>query len=396
MKKITFLISAFFFCINISYTQPGNLDPAFGTNGIVKSNLGTNYDYGLNMKQIVLRPDGDIHIIFERAAQTFFSKRHENGIVDTSFGETGASSAVNIKDPHAVVQPDSKVVIVGTTSNSRFSDFAVARFNTNGSLDRSFSNGQVTTRFNQEAFATAAAIQGDGKIVVAGYTSTLDSMGRSSFDFALARYNTDGKLDKSFSNDGILISSLSDGDDIPTSLVIQQDGKIIVVGYSNINNQNEKHSFCAIARYNTDGSIDNSFTVDANKFGFLFAYPNSAVIQTDGRIVIAGQSVTGVEGQTAADIFVARYNTDGTLDSTFNNKGWQTTDFGSGNENAKMVKLQSDGKIVVLANASNGSNTDFALARYKTDGSLDSSFGTKWIAANRFRKRRGNCKFIIY
>lgn len=386
MKKIIFFITTFFFCIHISYAQPGKLDPAFGTNGIVKSNLGTTYDYNISMKQIILRPDGDMHLIFERNAQTRITKRDENGIRDTSFGEKGFATAVNIKDPRAVVQGDCKVVIAGTTSNaSRTSNFAVARLNTDGSLDQSFSNGEITTtRFTAESFVTAAAIQGDGKIVVAGYTSTLDSTGKSSFDFALARYTTNGTIDKSFSDDGILVSSLSEGDDIPTAIAIQNDGKIAVVGYSNINNQNKTQSFCAIVRYNTDGSVDSSFTVDAKRLGFRSAYPNSAVIQTDGKIVIAGQSVTGVQGQTATNIFVARYNTDGTLDGTFNNKGWQITDFGSDNENASMVKLQNDGKIVVVANASNGSNTDFALARYKTDGSLDSSFGTNGLQQTDF------------
>ncbi len=384
MKKIIFFITTFFFCINISYTQPGKLDPAFGTNGIVKTNIGSNYDYPINMKQIVLRPDGDMHLIFERNAQTRITKRHENGERDTTFGENGFASAVNIKEPHAIIQSDSKVVIAGTTSQTRSSNFAVARFNTDGSIDKTFSNGLQTTRFNSESYATAAAIQDDGKIVVTGYTSTLDSSGQSSFDFALARYNTDGTPDKSFSDDGVLISSQSNGDDIPTSIVVQKDGKIAVVGYSNINNQNENHSFAAIARYNTDGSIDTSFTVDANRMPFLFAYPNSAAIQTDGKIVITGQSVTGVPGLTVTDIFVARYNTDGSLDKTFNHQGWQSADFGSDNENARMVKLQSDGKIVVLGTASNGSNIDFALARYKTDGSPDTTFGTNGLQQTDF------------
>lgn len=399
MKKIIFLITAFLFFINIGYSQPGQLDSSFGINGIVKENLGSTYDYGpIDLRQIVLRPDGDMHIIFQRAGTTFFTKRNENGLIDISFGEGGASALINIRDPHAVVQSDGKVVIAGTTNGGN-SDFEVFRFNTNGTLDKSFSgDGQQITHFDADAYATAAAIQDDGKIVVAGYTSTIDDIGESSFDFTLTRYNTDGTLDKSFSNDGKTIFSANSTDDIPTSIVIQKDGKIAVVGYSNVNSQNETYSFCTIVRFNTDGSIDNSFSVDANSFGFSYIYPNSAVIQGDGKIVIAGQSktLTGVDDVTTAtsDIFVARYNTDGKLDSTFNDKGVQTIDFGSDADNAKMVKLQSDGKIVVLGNGSNGASADFVLARFDVNGRLDGTFGTNGLKKTDFENGEENANLL--
>lgn len=290
---------------------------------------------------------------------------------------------------HAVMQPDGKIVIAGSTNFGINRDFIVVRFNTDGSLDQSFATGgKQTTHFPENAYATAVAIQGDGKIVVAGHTTTSYESGESLTDFALARYNNDGTPDKSFSDDGMQISSVSNGDDFPTSIATQKDGKIVVVGYSEINGKSKHYSSCEIARFNTDGSLDNSFFVAPERFGFLSASPASAALQSDGKIVIAGQTVTGTGEEdeiTTTDIFVARYNTDGQLDHTFNDNGFQTADFGSDdNDNAIGVNLQSDGKIVLLGNNWNGSNYDFVLARFNTNGGADQTFGSNGVQTTDF------------
>jgi len=389
MKNLFLLITIFLFLFKLSDAQSGKLDPSFGTNGIVKADLGSSYDYGFGMREVLVKSDGTMHVVFERGGQTLFSKRFSNGLVDSSFGVNGFSAAVDIIDEHAVLQPDGKIVVAGSSNFGNSRNFVVARFNADGSLDKSFSkDGKQTTHFEEDAYVKTVAIQGDGKIVVAGYTPILDEMGESYSDFALVRYNTDGSLDKSFSDDGMLISSVSYADDIPTSMVIQADGKIVVAGYSSINEQYEKYSFCSIARYNTDGSIDKSFSIDANSFGFLYVYPNSVALQNDGKIVIAGQSLTSLDEYnetTTTDIFVARYNTNGKLDSTFSDNGWQSTDLGSDNyDNATGVKLQKNGKIVVVGSTWNGINNDFVLARYNIDGSVDRSFGLNGLQKTDF------------
>lgn len=389
MKKTILLTASLLLFITIGYSQFGKLDPSFGINGIVRADLGATYDYGFGLQEILVQPNGNMYLIFERQGQTLFTKRFENGLRDTSFGLNGFSAAVDMIFEHAVMQPDGKIVIAGWTNFGDRTDFYVVRFNTDGSLDQSFStDGKQLTRFPENSYATAVAIQGDGKIVVAGYTATVYESGESFTDFALARYNTDGTPDKSFSDDGMQVSSVSYGADIPASIAIQSDGKIVVAGHSEANGRDIQYSSSVIARFNTDGSLDSSFAVGEERFGFLSASAHSISLQSDGKIVIAGQTVagTGEEGEiTTTDIFVARYNTDGRLDSTFNNTGFQTTDFGSDdNDNAAKVKLQSDGKILVLGNKWNGSNSDFVLARFNTNGSPDESFATNGVQTTDF------------
>lgn len=388
MKNLIFLIITFFFFSQITYSQPGELDSSFGNNGITKSDLGAKFQYVYVEKQVLELPDGSMYVILEQDGQTVIAKRNKDGSKDSVFGKSGLSRAVGLREGHALVQPDGKVVIVGLTSISNRRDFIIARFNTDGSDDNSFSNdGKQTTKFITGAFATAVALQSDGKIVVAGYTTSTDDMGSQNSDFALACYNPDGTLDNDFSSGGQLVTIGSSSDDIPTSVAIQDDGKIVVAGYSINSTQSDQSSYSTIIRYNKDGSLDNSFSIDTEQFGFLFAYPNAMLIQKDGKIVVAGQSVTVIgqdNSMTTTDIFVARYNTNGSLDKTFNHKGWETSNFGYDNENAFALAIQKNGKIMVGCNIWNGNNTDFALARYNVNGGLDSTFSGNGLLRTDF------------
>lgn len=388
MKNTILLTIVFFLISTISYTQFGGLDSSFGKKGIVKSNLGKPYNYGVTRKDILVTPDGAFYSVFERTNQTFIAKRLKDGTKDSSYGEESFSDAINMVEEHAAMQSDGKLVLAGVTFSGTATKFSVARFNTNGSLDKGFSkDGQQITDFGSYGHATSLAIQPDGKIVVVGYILATDDEGESYYDFALVRYNSDGSLDKSFSDDGKQVTAVSYADDIPTSVAIQNDGKIVVVGYSDINSQFEKLSISAIVRYNADGSVDNTFSGDTQNFGFKFIYPNSAVIQKDGKIVIAGQTkmLTGEdEYSTTSDIFVARYNDDGSVDTGFGYHGIQSSDFGANNENVTSVKLQFDGKIVISGITFNGSNNDFALARYDINGDPDSTFGNNGLKTTDF------------
>ena len=168
-----------------------------------------------------------------------------------------------------------------------------------GDLDTSFdSDGKVTTEVGStDDFARSVAIQSDGKIVAAGFSSN-----GSDWDFALVRYNTDGSLDTSFDTDGKVTTAIGSGDDHAVSVAIQSDGKIVAAGYS-------------------DNGSDNDFAL-------------------------------------------VRYNTDGSLDASFDGDGKVTTAIGSDWDQAYSVAIQSDGKIVAAGYSYNGSNWDFALARY--------------------------------
>src|SRR5579885_1749835 len=297
----------------------------------------------------------------------------------SSRSDTGLDSAVKVlsgsdngSDDGAravAIQSDGKIVAAGFSSNHN-SDFALVRYNTDGSLDDTFSgDGRVTTNFggdDDEAFGVA--IQADGKIVVIGFSDA-----NRDFDFALARYNPDGSLDTSFGGDGKVLTDFGGSDDESFGVAIQADGKIVVAGFSDVNGDFD----FAIVRYNPDGSLDNTFG-NGGKIATDFGGGSddgafALSIQTDGRIVVSGFSIPGVS--KTADFAIARYNTDGSFDTTFDNDGKVITDFGGDDDEANGVAIQGDGKIVAAGFSDANGDFDFALARYNPDGSLDTSFG---------------------
>jgi len=262
------------------------------------------------------------------------------------------------------IQADGKLVVAGISSNGSDSDFAVVRYNSDGTQDTAFgSGGKVTTDINSSAdTATAVAIQPDGKIVVAGFVT-----GGATADFAVVRYNTDGGLDSSFGTGGKVTTDIGSSDNYATALVIQPDGKIVVAGFSPL--------FFAIVRYGTNGTLDPTFGAGGKvttDFGSGTDDVRALSIQADGKLVVAGSSVNG----TTSDFALARYNTDGSLDTTFGTGGKVTTAIGSKDDNGFALAIQGDGKLVVAGNSNNGSTVVFALARYNSNGSLDPTFGT--------------------
>jgi len=217
---------------------------------------------------------------------------------------------------------------------------------------------------------SAVALQADGKIVVAG--SLFLSLFPADADFALARYNTDGSPDTTFSGDGKLTTDLG-GLDAAAEVALQADGKIVAGGGSGTPNDSSEAEF-ALARYNPDGTLDTSLSGDGKQttdFGAGLDYGNGVALQADGKIVVGGVAIP--EGSDG-DFALVRYDADGSLDTTFSGDGKQTTDFGSG-DSARDVVLQADGKIVAVGDSSTPS-FDFALARYTASGSLDSSFSS--------------------
>jgi uncharacterized delta-60 repeat protein len=271
------------------------------------------------------------------------------------------------------VQSDGKLVAAGASDvNGNGSDFALVRYNSNGELDTSFgTDGTVTTDFGSpwEA-ATSLAGQADGKIVAAGFTVV------SPFaDFALARYNSDGTLDTGFGTGGQVITDFGEVSSQALSVAVQPDGKIVVAGYANIDGNED----FALVRYNSDGTLDRSFGTDgrvATDFGLLdqgfsYALGYSLAVQPDGKIVLAGQAYIG----GGFDFALVRYNGDGTLDTSFGTGGRVTTDFGSFNDGAFSLAVQPDGRIVAAGQATVARGYGFALVRYNQDGTLDDGFG---------------------
>jgi uncharacterized delta-60 repeat protein len=366
----------------------GDLDPTFGNGGKVL----TPFDFTADIAEAVaVQADGKIVAVgssFSSATGDDFALARYNadGSLDTSFSGDGLlitdfAGSGDIATSVAI-QADGKIIVAGYSGQvgSGRTVFALARYNADGSLDTSFSgDGQLTMDFGSwDDLANSVAIQADGKIVVAGWSSLIDG----SVDFALARYNADGSLDTSFSGDGRLITDFGATTDIAVSVAIQADGKIVAAGTSL---QSATEVDFAVARYNADGSLDTSFrgdgrlTTDFGTAGDDFA--NSVAIQADGKIVVAGESSpSGIWN----DFALARYNVDGSLDTSFSGDGRLTTGLGTKDDSAYSVAIQADGKIVAAGwSEQSGTWLDFALARYNVDGSLDTSFsGDGWVTTD--------------
>lgn len=338
---------------------PGDLDSSFGSGGEVRTDFGgTDVATG-----VALQSDGKIVVAGRTTVggnSNFALGRYtltgsldptfgRGGLVITDFGGTDQAFAL-------VVQPDGRIVAAGRTG----SNVGLARYNQDGDPDFSFgNNGRVSTNLGATEQASAVALQADGKIVVAGRTTA-----NGNFDFLIGRYTIGGLLDSSFGTGGTVIMDFSGGSvDRAFALTIQPDGKIVVAGDSDAN--------FALARYNPDGTLDASFG-NGGKVITTFGGADAAsavALQPDGKIVVAGQSDNG----TSIDFALARYNPDGSLDTSFGSGGKVATNFTGGSDDAaSAVAIQFDGKIVVAGDSEGA----FAVARYNPDGTLDTTFGT--------------------
>ncbi len=224
-----------------------------------------------------------------------------------------------------------------------------------GDLDLSFGvGGKVRTTFGSfPEFSHAVALQADGKIVLAGYASN-----GSKNQFAVSRYNADGSLDMSFDGDGKVTTDFGGLDEFGFGVEVQADGKIVVAG--TVFRGGTKHEI-AVARFNPNGSLDNSFDGDGRlttAIGTVSEWGLNVAVQPDGRILVSGQSYNGSND----NVSLVRYNTNGSLDSSFDGDGKVTTPIGTSRSVGRSVVVQEDGKIVVAGQSYNGSNYDFAIA----------------------------------
>jgi uncharacterized delta-60 repeat protein len=398
-----------------------NLDPSFGNGGKVVTDFTGSTDVGF---AIAIQPDGKI-LVGGSAANTNtngtdygLARYNTDGSLDQGFGTNGKvlTDVGGQGDFISAIalQPDGKIVAAGFSFTDNIFDFSVARYHADGTLDNTFGNGgKVLTDFqNNDDEAFALVIQPDGKIVLAGFTA--DS--NFDLDFALVRYNPDGSLDNSFGTAGRALSDFSGSDDQSFSLLRQADGKLIAAGVA-INSQTFEGEF-ALARFNLDGSLDGSFgkggkTTTAFEEGSSIS---STALLPDGKIIAAGFAFTAHEdlrpnhGEVTGDFALAKYNADGSLDESFGEEGKVTSDFFGEDDAINAITLQNDGKIIAAGSAVEGHRDEgrvlnfakadsllrtarqkdlnigrptdgeldpsaFALARYNPDGSLDQSFG---------------------
>jgi len=343
--------------ITASSDYQGPLDPTFDGDGIVTTTIGS-YDTG---RAVAIQEDGKIVVAGYTGAipnVDFALARYTiTGTLDTSFNTDGKLTT-NFGDRDygfdVVIQNDGKIIAAGSGGGIVDSNFALARYTITGTLDTTFSDdGKVLTSVGASTQGRGVGLQEDGKIVVVGYVGT------TSHDFALARYTITGTLDTSFNTDGMLTTDLG-GDEYGYAVAFQADGKIVAAGYSG--------GDFGLARYTITGTLDATFGTNGIVTTDLgdTEYGYDLTIQEDGKILVAGES--------GPNFALARYTITGTLDTTFNTDGIVTTDFG-GDDSGHSLAIQKNGKIVV-AGYKYDDDALFALARYNNDGSLDTSFGS--------------------
>ena len=326
---------------------PGDLDLSFGNGGKVFLSINQS------PSRVRIQPDGKIVTLgydYWDDSYSVFSRRNADGSPDMTFGNRGYVES----DPQFgiifdfVIQPDGKILGVGERFYGQPERFAVFRFNSNGTPDTGFgTDGVVTPPFNYgpRTAGNGVALQQDGKIVVRGMADTFQGG-----HFLIVRYHSDGMLDTSFGTNGIVDeAAVGLGEE---KILVQPDGRLIVSGWR------------FITRYNSNGTSDNSFGTD----GKVYADVDNMELQADRKIVV----ITWANQ-------LKRFNPDGTVDASFGVNGFVSitelvpgTAYGA----SRAFALQKNGKILV-AGSRNGT---FAISRYNSNGTIDTTFGTNGLA----------------
>ncbi len=362
--------------------RPGDFDLTFGDAGTTSVSFGDGY---AEAHDVAVDRDGSIALA-GRASRAFTVVRLKpdgtpepafdgDGKVTTPIGTFALANSV-------VVQDDGKVVAAGhtnPTAGSLDADFALARYNLDGSLDTTFGDGGiVTTSFPGAAYVTELVLQPDGALVAAG-TSSPETNGPIQSDFALARYLPDGRLDPAFGERGQVVSDLRSSPDFLDALVLQPDGKLVAGGTSEQADPDAPSDLAlALVRYRADGTLDTSFGAGAKTFtdtGGRFETLSALALQSDGSLVGAGEYVT--PDGTKRQVLVVRHDAAGKLDTTFGDDGVVVTSPAPQSE-ASGVTVDGDDRIVVVGPGVDGGaheGKSWVVVRYLPDGALDESFG---------------------
>lgn len=421
------LLALLFFVATIT-AAPGDLDPTFGVGGKVIDQSGGSYD-------VAIQPDGKIVAVGVAAggsegAQIAVARYNIDGSPDTTFGGTGRvlidhyQIAVDV-----AIQPDGKIVVAGRNPDGDVYGELV-RLNSDGSLDTSFgTNGIVAPLFTP----SVAAILPDGKLLIAMAANLYRLNANGSFDmtfarctpgghsiypygrtesviqpdgrivtafldggssfFGVFRCNPDGTLDTSFGSSGIVRTPIGAGVAVAQSIAIQTDGKIVVTGQSRSNTNSDWQ--LTVLRYNPNGTVDSGFgtggiATTPTGIDDLWGPPlNKVAIQTDGKIVAATTIENG-----SRDFALVRYNPNGSLDTTFNGTGKVITPITNGNDYAHSVAIQADGKIVVAGAGEYGSDFYGLVVRYQGDAPSSSCLSANPIDCAEFFARQHYRDFL--
>ncbi len=377
MKKINFLLSLFIFSIT-SIAQPGTLDFTYGVNGIV---FGNNR---VAPNSIAIQKDGKTVFGsggYENSIFGFGLERYNaDGSIDISFGKEGfVFTGIGSELISVQIQNDKKIVTAGyheyqDNFGKHFVEILVIRYNGDGTIDNTFgANGIATANVGIKSYSTCMAIQADGKIVVAGYRRDDENDVQNLF---MVRFLTDGSLDESFGNKGMLLEFLSSNVEVNDIAIQPEDGKIILGGMYTASNQGAYF----LVRYLPDGRRNQGFGINGEAqiqfgAGSSASILNEIALQIDGKIVATGRTFNP---SSSTKMTVVRFKTNGAADSSFGENGIAYIKFGEDKSEGTSVLIQDDEKIIIggFNYPSNFSYVHFALARLNKSGILDSSFGT--------------------
>lgn len=397
MKRIKRLFLALILCLTtISFAQDGTLDTTFDIDGKVTTLFETNLS---NINHLAVQPDGKIiagGTVFATSSiysQFALARYNQDGSLDDTFG-VGGKAASDFLDLHLelsaiAVQSDGKIVAVGTShtffTGLPYEHFEIIRFKTNGTIDKTFGvNGRVLpTTFGDVNNMAAIVIQSDGSIIVGGDTLTYSNPADS--DFVMLRYLNNGVLDTSFGHNGIVITSLQ-ADDVAKAITLQDDGKILMVGSSRAVYDPILGYYAqdfAVARYNSDGSLDTTFGSNGKFLAEGNEEFDTALLvksQADGIIVAGSALPTGA----ANNFMVMHLLPKGKLDPDFGTGGVVIKPLSFGEVTA--MEMQPDGKLLLAQYHGTGgtSSADIQLMRFLATGDPDLTFGEDGIVTTDF------------
>ena len=367
----------------LAAATPGDLDLSFSSTGIAVVDFGDD-----DGQDIALQTDGKI-VIAGTALVTLdddwaLVRLLTNGNIDTGFGTAGLVTT-DVSGPGdygraVAVQTDGKIVVAGRTWDAASgSDFTVARYTTTGVLDSTFAadaSGIVIADVDNNDNALGIAIQNDGKIVVVGST-----WGEFTQDFAVLRFTDTGVLDSSFGDGGVVLTEIHSGSDIANAVAIQNDGKIVVVGQACMDAACAHMDF-ALARYETNGDLDPTFDSDGILTQAIKPWDEGAyavALQDDDKIVAVGYTCLS-EDCANSNFAVVRFLSNGAIDPGFVSSAF--TDINGSGEKAYAVAISPNGSVVVTGTTVISGQENTAIVWFDGDGVPDAGFGANGVAIN--------------
>ena len=373
--KIRLLIFYSLFFFN-SFAQIKYLDSLFSDDGISLTNLG-NFEgawsvFSTNENKIIV--SGWSKLSTESPEDILLMRFNNDGSIDSTFKSGNIISVEEFtweSSYASIEQKDGKILIAGRFYNGLNWDFMLARFYADGRLDSSFAqNGFAIIDISSDDRAFSIDLQNDDKIIIAGFVNI------NNWDFAVLRFNSNGLLDNTFGNNGIVINDFDGDIDVAFSIKTQSDSKIIACGWTF---SNASWNF-AIIRYNSDGSLDQNFGnkgIVITDVDNVYNTSHSIAIQEDGKYVVTGYRYFRERLDT--DILLVRYNSDGSIDQSFGVNGFVTKDINRNEDFAWDVIIQSDERILVTGYTKSDSSKNVVTLRFNNNGQIDSTFGDSGV-----------------